>query len=363
MATSGSWNISWESKYWSQTYNTKYYHWSGNWSKSGNTITLSNMKLWMTFTYASGGYGVSDTVTVTGGSAQTVNYPDWSNAYSTSQVSLNNTSFSVSSSSTSSTISCSIVDEYTGSTTISYDPSYVAPTTPTISISSSDASSVTVVYGTTSFGNPPTGTVTLYGGASASPTTALDTTTTTGDRSFTHTGLTSGTTYYYRARANNGQLNSNYSTEIAITLNEHNLYGSVNGETKKVEKLYGPAEKLDSLSSTKVGLGDGYISSFASSTFLNVFLSRYPSFLWKDYGELQRVTVVRGIGTRFNIEITTTTSTLTIPELRNTDLASWGITTSNYAYEYVNLTPSYTLAAKEIVKLYGSVNGQTKRIF
>ena len=241
MATSGSWNTSWQSLYWAQSYNTKYYHWTGNWSKSGNTITLYNMKLWMSFTYASSvtGSPATDSVTVTGGSAQTVTYPIFTNAYSTAQVSLNDTSFTVGSTATSYTLSCVISGEETGYITINFDRTYTAPTTPTVSAVVNSSSSITLTYGTTSFGYPASGTVQLYGGTSANPETVISTNNTTGDKVFTHTHLTPGTTYYYRVRVYNGQLWSNYSTEITATTNSVSLYGSLNNQTKRISKLYG----------------------------------------------------------------------------------------------------------------------------
>lgn len=154
MATSGSWEVSWQSTYWDQTYNTKYYHWAGSWSKSGNTITLSNMTLWMTFTYVSGGYGVTDVVTVTGGSAQTVYYPNFSNTYSTARVSLNNTSFSVGTSDTSANIYCVISGENTGSATVYFDASVVAPATPTVSVSEIYPTGAKFNVSISSYGNP-----------------------------------------------------------------------------------------------------------------------------------------------------------------------------------------------------------------
>ena len=131
-------------------------------------------------------------------------------------------------------------DAWITGNTVTLATPYVAPTTPTISASNISATSNTITYGTTSFGNPATGTVTLYGGTTANPTTVLDTYNATGDHTFTHTGLTPETTYYYRAKANNGQLDSSYSTEVsATTQSAGKLYGSVNGETKRVVKLYG----------------------------------------------------------------------------------------------------------------------------
>ena len=123
---------------------------------------------------------------------------------------------------------------------------YVAPTTPTISATVS-GTTATITYGTTSFGTPSTGTVTLYGGTATAPTTSIDTTNTTGNKTFSHTGLTPGTTYYYRARANNGQLDSNYSTEVSIavpTPTTAKLYGSVNSQAEQVQKLYGSVNQL-----------------------------------------------------------------------------------------------------------------------
>lgn len=141
---------------------------------------------------------------------------------------------------------------------------YTAPTTPTISATVSGAS-ITVTYGTTSYGNPSTGTTTLYGGTSSAPTTSLDTTTSTGNKTFTHTGLTPGTTYYYRARANNGQLSSAYSTEISVTVPiNHALYGSVNGQAEKVEKLYGPLKYMSGAASASVTTCPDYPTASAS---------------------------------------------------------------------------------------------------
>lgn len=237
MATSGTWEISWASGTWSGY--PKAYHWAGSFSRSGNTISLSNMRLWFTVSGSSASaYGITDSVTVTGGSAQTVTW-NFSGSTTSNIVWLNNTSFSVGTSDTSANIQCIIAGEVTGSTTIYFDPAYVAPATPTISATASGPNTISVTYGTTSFGNPSSGTVTLYGGTSSSPTTSLNTNNTTGNKTFSHTGLVPGITYHYRARANNGQLSSNYSTEITVTTPFIGMYGSVNGITKKVVKLYG----------------------------------------------------------------------------------------------------------------------------
>ena len=86
------------------------------------------------------------------------------------------------------------------------------PEKPTSTIASTTTNSITVSYGTSSFNNPSTGTVYLYGGTATAPTTQLTSKTTTGTSNYTHSNLTNNTKYYYRARANNGQW-SDYSTE------------------------------------------------------------------------------------------------------------------------------------------------------
>lgn len=102
-----------------------------------------------------------------------------------------------------------------GSITIPAQP--VAPTTPTVSASNpGTTNSNSVTWGTTSMGTPSSGTVYLYGGTSASPTTQLTTKTTVGNTTYTHSSLAANTKYYYRARADNGQWSS-YSSDATAT--------------------------------------------------------------------------------------------------------------------------------------------------
>lgn len=118
----------------------------------------------------------------------------------------------------------------------------VAPNTPAIGVNIKSATEIDVDYGTISFGLPNTGTVTLYGGTTTAPTTILGTYSSTGITTFKHTGLTTGTTYYYRAKASNGPAESGYSKEVAITLDgtKHpKYYGSVGGDATQIGKFYG----------------------------------------------------------------------------------------------------------------------------
>ena len=245
MATSGSWNIQWASSYWDQPSNYKQYHWSGNWNKSGNTIILSNMKLWMTFTYPSGGTGVTDVVTVTGGSQETVTFPNFNNTYTSGVANVSSTSFSVNPNATSAGIQIAIVGENTGSTTIYFDATYQPPTTPTLTVTATSSTSISITYGTTSFGNPSSGNIVLkYGTSGSTINTVLDTQSTTGNHTFTHTGLTPNTTYYYKATATNTQSLSASSATKSITTPKPPMYGSVNKQTKTVVKFYGSVNGL-----------------------------------------------------------------------------------------------------------------------
>lgn len=103
-----------------------------------------------------------------------------------------------------------------GNVQITLPTAYQAPATPTVSVSNASGSSNSVTYGTTSFGVPSSGTVYLYGGTSASPTTQIATKTTTGNSTYTHSGLAGNTRYYYRSKASNSQLSSSYSSDASV---------------------------------------------------------------------------------------------------------------------------------------------------
>lgn len=203
---------------------------------SGNTVTVSGtVKLYIRCSWSSSSpvayYGDPITVTPRGGSAILIK--DWTSTtsmdfYKDQEIGSVDftTSYTESASSTTSTFSVYYKDtrrddwvNTTLSWSTSVDPGYTAPSTPTVTIGTKSINSIAVTYGTSSFGYPSSGNVYLYGGISSSPTTQITSKTTTGNSSYTNGSLASNTKYYYRSRANNGQMNSGYSTEkTAVTL-------------------------------------------------------------------------------------------------------------------------------------------------
>lgn len=128
---------------------------------------------------------------------------------------------------------------FSGSVTI---PSQVStPNEPFISASVEPGDEISVTYGTTAFnGSSPS--IKLYGGTDPDNLTELDSASTTGSHTYTHTGLTHGEIYYYKAVASNSQYSSN--SEVISAIVRYGLppktYGSVNGDATKVTKMYGP---------------------------------------------------------------------------------------------------------------------------
>ena len=217
---------------------------TGNVSRNGNTVTISGMVL--TLRCPNGGAWGSDGWSFTvNGTATNFTVTAAGDGYSLGSYNLNSTSLSVSGTQTSASIGWRSGDGVTGSFTITFPAGYVAPNTPTISATATSPTTIDITYGTTSFGTPSTGTVYLYGGTSASPTTVINSKNTTGDSTYTFTGLSPETTYYFRSKANNGQLDSAYSTEVSVLTPEaSHFYGSVSGQTKRIEKVYGSVSGL-----------------------------------------------------------------------------------------------------------------------
>lgn len=237
---------------------TRYVYLSGDVSRSGNVVTLSNLQYHFSATGAAA-YGYNETLYIKQGSSiLSSTSTQWRFTGGTSPtINLNNASTTVGASDTSLVLSLGCDNEtVTADFTITFPAGYTAPDTPTVRVVSSTATSVTIEYGTTSFGNPNTGTVYLYQGTTSTPTAQAESKTATGLTQTTITGLTAGVTYYFRARAYNEQLYSGYSTAVSVvpsidasigllgSVNDaatevRTLLGSVSGAARRIVKLYG----------------------------------------------------------------------------------------------------------------------------
>lgn len=119
----------------------------------------------------------------------------------------------------------------------------VAPETPSCFVEGVGDDYMIVTFGAREMGNPPYGTLTLYGDTSNPPTTIIESTPTSTDEqvvvTMTVSSLYPETTYYFKSVADNGVLSSSSAVVSATTSPGTKLYGSVNGETKQITNLYG----------------------------------------------------------------------------------------------------------------------------
>lgn len=211
-----------------QTYPTalEYVTLTGTASRSGNTVTLSNLIVSVRVSVVYSCYGETQNYyianTASGGAlTQTgtfeLNFNDGPNH--TESHSLPNVSITVGASDTSKILYLRATSNEDAQIpfTITFPTGVVAPNTPTISGTTSTYNINSITYGTSSFGTPSTGTVYLYRGTSASPTTQITSKTTTGSSTYSDSGLIPNTTYYYRARAYNGSAYSDYSNDSSVT--------------------------------------------------------------------------------------------------------------------------------------------------
>lgn len=121
----------------------------------------------------------------------------------------------------------------------------IDPSNPVVNAVTNSAHQNTITWSLSSYGYPSSGNVKLW--YSTSPTfageTLLDTKTTTGQWTYTHTGLTANTTYYYRAKADNGSATSQYTT-ASVTTRRAVYAPDSNDETALVQNLLVPFNGL-----------------------------------------------------------------------------------------------------------------------
>ena len=238
----------------------------------------------------------------------------------------------------------------TGSGSVSAT-TYKVPANATVSASNSSATANSVTYGTSTFNNPSSGTVYLYGGTSASPTTQITSKTTTGNSTYSHTGLTGNTKYYYRSRAKNDGGWSAYSSDATaitrpanptITINSlghHTVSLSIKSPSQGSAATMTAYYKVDGGSATSAGT----ISSGGSKT---VQLSFNP--------QTQHTVTAYLSNSSGNSGEASSTFTTKIP---------FYAPVSSQSKMAKKLYCPVNGQAKKVQHLYGSVNGVAKKIF
>lgn len=142
------------------------------------------------------------------------------------------------------------------------------------------------------------------------------------------------------------------------------FYGSVNGQTEEVTKLYGSVNGL-AITGAAPNTSAAHITAVDLGTFRKNITAKYvlnagtrllSQFRISSYGD-GRFFRTRTIYEGFEGEE---------GEVTLAQLTSWGITVTNpelYWEEYIDITVTSISHTEEIKKLYGSVNGQTKLIY
>lgn len=232
----------------------------------------------------------------------------------------------------------------TGSTSmnITLEAIQTAPNTPTVSASVLSADALAVTWGTASFGNPSSGTVYLYGGTSADPTTQLTSKTSTGDSTSDRSNLAANTRYHYRARAKNtADLWSSYSSDVSA-----------------VTKAAAPSITVGTVTHDTIELNYSQPADGGENT-------KYIEYTLDGSTWVTGVTLTGGSAATGAITITglsPVTAYSIQTRTRTASGSSAGPTLSVTTARDVKLYGSVNNQTKEVQKLYGSVNGQTKLI-
>lgn len=145
------------------------------------------------------------------------------------------------------------------------------------------------------------------------------------------------------------------------------LYGSVNGQSKKIIKLYGSANGVNGVSGEIRAGGIGNVTAFDGEIFWEKQRTRLNSTAI-DYIDVRYAASF--LGNYFFIYVYYTDGT-SEQQIYSTNIGAnlktnCGITvTSPYTlgHDYIDITLFYGNVTKEITKLYGSVNGETKLIY
>ena len=220
---------------------------TGDITRSGNVVTLSNLKITVNSNAPVSGQKTLGFYCNNVGSSLPLMGSGTTNL---GTYSVNGSSIGVQAAQTSANVIWSSSDGFNGSFTITFP---APPSTPSLTVTTLSHNTIEITYGVSSYGSPSTGTLKLYGDTGETPTTEIDGINTTGSKKYIFTDLEPSTTYYFKATANNTKMSASSSIKSATTASEPSfyvpvngvakkavkLYCSVNGKTKLVEKLYG----------------------------------------------------------------------------------------------------------------------------
>lgn len=202
-------------------------------TRSGNVVTLNNLVL--TLSSQSSVSGSKNFTFTLNGTANVCNINVPTPRMALGTFNLTTVGFTATDTEWQRTINWSTSDGASGSFTVAFP---VAPTKPTVTSAGKGFRTISVTYGTTSFGVPDNGSVKLYGGTTANPTTQIDSYDQTGDKTFTLTDVLPSTTYHFRATASNGQKSAS-SSDITITSQaDPKFLGSARGKAVRIKKMY-----------------------------------------------------------------------------------------------------------------------------
>lgn len=189
---------------------------------------------------------------------------------------------------------------------------------------------------------------------------------------FTISGLTAHTSYTIRTRVSTTAGTSNGSTLSAIATNAK-LYGSVNSETKRTKKLYGPVNCMASFTPTVDINQDSLYTSLDVSVFIAKMKADHLEYLFQgavDWttSKLRIVRMSQSPGYQLAIydQGAVQEYRLLTSGLANIQAYGFTLNTSaaiNSVARLLVTDITWNTATKEIVKLYGSVNGLSKVIF
>lgn len=255
----------------------------------------------------------------------------------------------------------------TEGTTTGFTSFVTTPAVPVISVTSTTDTTATVSYSLAADGGfyDKTLKYSIDGG-----TTWVDVDTFTGGAAqtgtFTISGLSYSTTYTLKTRVQNtsGDYTSGADVTFTTTFTPR-FYGSVNDQTEKAEKFYGPVLQNVMTGVTGVITTQKNVSAFDGDTFWSVYGSSLNA---QDVDYVVASYNIRHDDWGIQMHYTSSPYQDLGTNLSTQDVEAAGFTLNamlDDGYDTITLTPVYTqmTATKEVVKIYGSVNGLTKRFF